>query len=209
MRKWTYSFIYYFVANVISFYQLNYCFSCLLKFSRIIENIKYCIKLHIPSSKHSSSCKISSLYSRKYFIWMICDRVCESAYVYLISMFCSCFTVNRLVKKNLIIMIIENLSYLSFEIYWYALLQTHQYINNFVNKSIKFLSQEVMKANHIILYGLYLVFYFKNNAVVVIMKFTYSITFWKNYAFQGIKKMRRRISYINFFFLKWFSYRNS
>ena len=36
-------------AQVISIYQLNYCFLCLLKFVRCLENIKYCIKLFIMS----------------------------------------------------------------------------------------------------------------------------------------------------------------
>ena len=85
MCKWTYSFIYYLITYVISFYQLNYCFLMPSKICKEHEefhheNIKYCFKCHIKSLEHCDCWKLSpvySLYSLKdfygftEFFWMI------------------------------------------------------------------------------------------------------------------------------------------
>ena len=126
MCKWTCSFIVYLTAYVVSLHQLNYCsliflikylccfrFNycseivfriCLPKFAESIENIKYCIKLCIVSLEHCVSCQRSpnnSLYSLKLIYSNDrCGKVSEPASVYLISMFCSCSTPNRLSYKT-------------------------------------------------------------------------------------------------------------
>ena len=74
-------------------------FTCLPRFARCIENIKYCIKRHIASLEHCVSCKLSpaySLYSLKsFYLDDRCSRVREPASAYLMSMFCSCSILNR------------------------------------------------------------------------------------------------------------------
>ena len=78
----------------MSIENIKYCIK------RHIASLEHCIKRHIASLEHYVSCKLSpaySLYSVKQFYFDDrCGRVHESASVYLISMFCSCSTFNRL-----------------------------------------------------------------------------------------------------------------
>ena len=80
----------YLLLNVISFYQLNYCFLIFSELTMSIGNVKCCIKRHITSLKHSLA---YSLYSHKQvYLDDKFGKVRESALLYLISMFCSCLT---------------------------------------------------------------------------------------------------------------------
>ena len=82
-----------------------------------------------------------------------CGKVPEWASAYLICMFYSCSTVNSLSLKTNFKMIIKNLSYSPFKVYWCALLQTHPCINSFVHEKINFLQREVIQARHTVLQG--------------------------------------------------------
>ena len=66
----------------------------------ICMGYKYCIKRHITLSHNGFSCKISPVYSlyplKQLYLDKRCGRVRESAPAYLISIFCSCSTLNRL-----------------------------------------------------------------------------------------------------------------
>ena len=51
-------------------------------------------------------------------------------------MFYNCYTLNRLILLKKLYITKKNLSYPLFKIYLFALLQTQQHFNNFVNESI-------------------------------------------------------------------------
>ena len=55
MRKLAYLLYELFIHKII--------FLCLLKFTRTLDNIKYCVKRHIATLEHCFSCKLSSAYS--------------------------------------------------------------------------------------------------------------------------------------------------
>ena len=93
-------FIHYLIAHVIPFYQLNYCFLMSSAICKGHREFKYCIKHHMSSLEHCISCKLSPVYSLHspicFYLDDTCGRIRESTFVYLISVFCSCSTLNRL-----------------------------------------------------------------------------------------------------------------